>query len=850
MQIFLALVVAALCALYAVYELAPERWSTFVGTLNGRVKETTSPVRDALVSHRSAIVDKPDARVSLPEHAPLTRVPEHAPLTRRLLRPSRRNMMLATFGAIILLFAIDALFAERTPVHLRLISAGTHATLMVDGASHSFTWPTSPTRIALPQNDPSSREWGIDGSQSLTASIANLDPNYLRSIAGTPYVAFDRWLRGEDGYDVWRNLRLNNPTDSAITLSDTAQAVAGVPVGQSFTFDGDIYRLEQPVSVQLAFPKGVYTIHLDRANRTLTIDDTPTTTNSAATVAQWYFPTNPWPYLAVNARTLAYAVAWAALLLLLAVILGASLSAYGGERVSTLWARGYPMSSVVSLAALAIFLAAALYVALGEYNGMPHIFDAQAYFFQAKVLASGRLFTPPPPLADSFPIPFFGVVNGHWVAQYGPGTALTLVPGILLGLPWLVQPLFAVGTLALVGAIGRRLYGRWVATVALVLGALSPFFLFQVGAYFSHVQAAFFITLAYYLLVRGQWGRRLWPTFGASAALGMAFLCREVSALLIALPLTVCLFGHLWNQHWTRRRSHAIAPILVWSGGGVLFGTLYLLYDWSITGDPLLSPRGVLNQSDRYGFGAGHGWWGLHTLAAALTNTDQLITGLTLDLFGWPYYMALAVPLLPFILVRANRWDALNGAITASVIVGMMGYFYNGIAIGPRYYYEAIPALLLLTARGIQALGDAAGDILTLTRARRPRFSGLLAAGVILVTLTAPNVLFYLPRHVALYHNFTAMAWMPNLQLSRIYADAPPHAIIVTGDSYMFSNVTAALNNPSTLMNPSATRDTVWALASTPQRYAELHTAFPRRRLFILQVTNGTTVSYQPYGTG
>jgi len=396
MQTFLLLTVAVLCALYAAYELAPEGWSAFVGALHGRAKAPASPVRDAPASQQGGIVDKPDARVPWPEHTPPAR---------RLPRPVRRNVLLVTFGAIILLFAIDALFAAHTPVHLRLVSAGTHATLTVDGAAHSFTWPTPPTRVALLQNDPNSREWGIDGSQSLTASIANLDPAYLRSIAGAPYIAFDRWLRGEDGYDQWRNLHLNSLTNGTVTLPDTAQAVAGIPVGQSFTFDGDIYRLEQPVSVQLAFPTGAYTIRLDRANRALTIVDTPTTAGATTTIAQWYVPTDPWPYLAVNARTLAYAVAWAVLLLLLAVILGAALAAYSGERVSALWARGYSASSIVSLAALAIFLASALYVALGEYNGMPHIFDAQAYVFQAKVLASGRLFMPLPPLADSFPIP-------------------------------------------------------------------------------------------------------------------------------------------------------------------------------------------------------------------------------------------------------------------------------------------------------------------------------------------------------------------------------------------------------------------------------------------------------------
>jgi len=833
------LIAAALLALYAAYELAPSRWATITGALRGRAAASAPP--------RPRVLAQPgDARDgALGIQGLTTRALERrASGAREMERPTRRRALLVTFCAVVLLFAADTLFAERTPVHLRLVSSGRQATLSIDGESHALVWPMPPTRITLTSNDPGLREWGIDGSQSLTTSIANLDPTYLRNVADTPYIKLDRWLRGEDGYDAWRNLRLDNPTNGTVAMPNAAQAAGGIAIGRAFAFDGDVYRIEQPVSIQFAFSSGAYTLRLDRANRAISISNTPTT-GATTTVTQWYFPTNPWPALAINIRTLTYGVAWAALLLVLAVSLGALLPAYDGNRLSRVWARGRPASSVVSLAALTVSLCLALYVALGEYNGMPHIFDAQAYFFQAKILALGRLSIPVPPLADSFPMPFFGAVNGQWAAQYGPGTALTLVPGMLLGLPWLTQPLLAVGTLALIGAIGRRLYGPWVAAVSIVLGALSPFFLFQVGTYFSHIQAAFFITLAYYLLVRGDWGRLLWPTAGAGASLGMAFLCREISALLVAAPFTICLVVHLWGRR--RGWRSLAAPALAWGGAGAFTGGVYLLYNWGITGNPLLSPRGVINQSDTYGFGAGHGWWGMHTLAAALTNTDQLLTGLTLDLFGWPYYMALAVPLLPFVLARANRWDALNASIAVSVIVGMMGYFYHGIAIGPRYYFEAVPALLLLAARGVQTLGDAAGGVLTLMR--RSHLAGPLAASIILVTFVAPDVLFYLPRHVALYRNFTAMAWMPNLQLSRVYAGAPQHAIVVTGDSYLFSNVLAALNSPATLAAPGATRGTVWALASTPERYDALRAAFPRRRLFILQ-TDGTTVRYQPYGVG
>jgi 4-amino-4-deoxy-L-arabinose transferase-like glycosyltransferase len=74
------------------------------------------------------------------------------------------------------------------------------------------------------------------------------------------------------------------------------------------------------------------------------------------------------------------------------------------------------------------------------------------------------------------------------------------------GVPWQVQPLLGIGTLELVFALGRRLYGRHVAVPALVLGVLSPFHSFMIGTYLSHMPATFVITLAYYLLVRSGWG--------------------------------------------------------------------------------------------------------------------------------------------------------------------------------------------------------------------------------------------------------------------------------------------------------------------------------------------------------
>jgi len=40
----------------------------------------------------------------------------------------------------------------------------------------------------------------------------------------------------------------------------------------------------------------------------------------------------------------------------------------------------------------------------------------------------------------------------------------------------------------------------------------------------------------------------------------------------------------------------------------------------------------------------------------------------------------------------------------ASLVLVHIPYWTSGCIYGPRYYFEALPALLLLTARGVQAV--------------------------------------------------------------------------------------------------------------------------------------------------
>ncbi len=139
-----------------------------------------------------------------------------------------------------------------------------------------------------------------------------------------------------------------------------------------------------------------------------------------------------------------------------------------------------------------------------------------------------------------------------------------------------------------------------------------------------------------------------------------------------------------------------------------------------------MSPRTLFFAGDHYGFGQGVGFYGQHTLAAGFVNLDQLLVSLATDLYGWPFALTLPFLLIPFLARRAVAADVVMLVGAAAMTFAFVGYFYAGIYLGPRYLYEALPFLLILTARGwlaLAAVGQAArarGAAWRRRAARRP----------------------------------------------------------------------------------------------------------------------------------
>jgi hypothetical protein len=393
--------------------------------------------------------------------------------------------------------------------------------------------------------------------------------------------------------------------------------------------------------------------------------------------------------------------------------------------------------SVTDLLVLALCLAAfvgAAWVSTTVFDRLPHVEDDVAFLFQAKVIASGHLRASPSPLPDFFGIPFILVRDGHWFGKYPPGYPLVLALGVLVGQPWLQNPAAGAVAIGLVYLAGRRLYGRWTGVLAAALLAASPFFLLQAGSFLSHTVTLCWALAFLLLFERARRTGSIPSAVAGGAALGMLFLSRPLTAVGIGIPYVI------WagiESAIAPRRMRVYLPMAL---GFLPFVGMMLGYNRLTTGDPFRFAYELWWPFDKVGFGPGHGPGDTgHTLASGQLNTRINVDQLRQYLFGWPDKRSLvpawlggigafvgltwrllrrAAPILPApprtgtTGVPAELWDLLNAGVVVSLIAIHLTYWTAGQMYGPRYYFEAIGALVLLSARGILVLVPCLGPLL------------------------------------------------------------------------------------------------------------------------------------------
>jgi hypothetical protein len=735
------------------------------------------------------------------------------------------------------------------PVHVRLEAHGATLQVSVDGSTHEVSsalgggW----SGVQLEQPGPVDREYQIDGSD--TTSTSDRDGLFISGlVVGSPLYRFDSWLRDEGTYSRWENFSLVDLDTGA------ALAPGPAPLPTDFRLDADLGRPEAAARLWLIGANPGESEGLELARDTRNARWIIQRSNGPQSLPRWFFPEQPMPFFAELLWLLGRSVVAAYALAVAALVGGATircvsrkfkktpeqseaigtaspLLAGGREGSPRFIGLGWTARAVGGLL-LAGWLFASGYVTVHAYQQLPHILDAVSYTFQAGLFASGQLALSLPPVTNAFLGPFEVVWNGRIFSQYPPGAPAIYALGKLANVEWLVGPLACVVLVGATAWAARALYGTPTGVTVLVLGVISPFVLFQSGSYLSHPIAGGLMAAALAAFVAAEQeqpedGMRCYAMTGA--LLGAGFMAREVAGVLFAVPLGLRLLA---QKRWT-----ALAHVVAF---GLPFLLAYLLYNQRQTGNPLLLPRALFDASDHFGFGNGVGFHTRHTLAAGLANTDELLTLLQFDLFGWPPLFAFGLLGLPFLLGaaglgRAGVWDWMALGGFGAFVIAYIGYFYHGIALGPRYYFEAIPWLLLLGGRGVQTIAQ-------LCRSRA-------IPAVIVGALTLNTVLFYTPAELARRTDLSGLPSGVKLLVGFVQSSptgpkltgVPDHSLVVTNEWWVYNASLAALNCPRI---PDC--GVVFALAMTPADVDRLRAQFPDRAL--LQAVNDRGVlTVEPY---
>jgi len=377
------------------------------------------------------------------------------------------------------------------------------------------------------------------------------------------------------------------------------------------------------------------------------------------------------------------------------------------------------------------------------FNALPRLDDSVAAVYQARLFAEGQILWAMPAEIQMW-FDMFGVLTPEdkpdfRAGMYPPGWSLLLVPGVLLAKTWLINPILAGLMLVMVSELGNELFNRVTGRVAAILGLCSPFVGAVAASQLSHISAALFITLAWWMALRLiRTGRLRYAVLGG-LSLGFTLLIRPETAVLVG---GVFVFGILVQY----RRALAIwKELAVALAICVVFGVTLLIFQDVTVGSPGKVGHSLeMLGGEKLGFGKIPRSSYVYTPAKALDHSTRRLDMLNKNLLGWPIPAVLLL-LAPFFLLRARLYDLW---LLAPVLI-LMGfyafYWYFEYWLHARYLFPAVPALLILAARGGQAWQD------RLSQISIPRGLGrtvLGAACVYALVIGGPKYFtFFKPHH-------------------------------------------------------------------------------------------------------
>jgi hypothetical protein len=450
-------------------------------------------------------------------------------------------------------------------------------------------------------------------------------------------------------------------------------------------------------------------------------------------------------------------------------------------------------------------------VAVGLYSRhltgfTPFIHDEQSYLFQAKTFLAGRLTNPTHP--EKLFFDQYHILNeGVYASKYFPGYAITLMPFVLLGVPYLNPLLFYALQLGLVFLIARELFGPKTAWLAMILTSFSPQIVYQACLLLGHVSCAVFLLLFFYLFLKSENGKSPWPVLIAGFSWGCAFLIRPISAIGFSVPVAAVVFYRFYRHRYPK----SALRLLAWVCPLLLTGILYCLYNKAVTGSYFETPFDAYARIHapyhRYGFNTWEkyaaeargprvdSWFNEyyhnHTPLIGLEFMGIRLSFLLQFLFGsTPIGVAFLILWL-IQLRRRNPADWLIFAVFLSLQIIHIPHWYPGIlTIGSNYLYESTGLLILALSHAILSQVESI---------RRTRWRSIALAAVLTLCATSSASSFLEAPSWYVFGGRSLKAWL----VRTLQTLSPKPKIVFVRYPPRFNvNLECFIENPPGLKDP------------------------------------------------
>ncbi len=497
-----------------------------------------------------------------------------------------------------------------------------------------------------------------------------------------------------------------------------------------------------------------------------------------------------------------------------------------GQSGETFWSAKLPTAAALWTTVLAAVLCVI------SYERHPHIPDEVVYLYHARYLAAGRLTMPAPPVPEAFNIDLMTYEANRWYCPVPPGWPALLALGVLVGAPWLVNPVLAGVNVLLAYALIRDLYDRRIARLVVLLLCTSPWHIFMAMNFMTHTSTLTFALAAAVAVRRArETGKLGWSCLGGMAA-GVVTLIRPLDGLVVAG------LAGLWTLRRIEHPSRLALPA-AFAFGCAVVACVVLPYNRHLTGNATVFPINAYidkyygPKRNAFGFGPerGLGWaidpYPGHSPLEGLINSSLNAFSINTELFGWSSGSLLLAALLIFSgALRRSDYSML--ALIATVFGFHFFYWFSGGPdFGARYWYLMLIPLVVLTVRGMQFLQN------IVPHGGETR---VLIAVLSLSTLALTN---YIPwRAIDKYHHYLNMR--PDVQeLAKKHHFA--HAIVLVRGNRHPDYASAAVYNPVDLSADGPLY--VWDGSKDVRK--NVIESYPERQVWVVDGPSITRCGYQ-----